>query len=153
MIILRITNTNKRLRGLFFLFRMLRTSTIFILGCSPNNFSRVQPIFIHHEIYIPCLLQHTYSVTKLLCDLRVPFQLASPPGFHVANIPKGNLVYILAVGNTPYGNRHTSGTISATPLQPILEVRSRQSFWRHWQINLAHSSQEKSLRDERFSTK
>ena len=33
-----------------------------------------------------------------LCYLRVPFhQLASPPGFHVTHIPKGNLVYVLNV--------------------------------------------------------
>ena len=37
--------------------------------------------------HAPCFLQH-----KLwLCYLRVPFQLASPPGFHVSHIPKGNL--------------------------------------------------------------
>ena len=30
-----------------------------------------------------------------MCYLRVPsHQLASPPGFHVAHIPQGNLVYI-----------------------------------------------------------
>ena len=28
----------------------------------------------------------------LLCYLRVPFQLASTPGFHVTHIPEGNLV-------------------------------------------------------------
>ena len=30
----------------------------------------------------------------LLCYLRVPFQLASPPGIHVTHIPKGNLVLL-----------------------------------------------------------
>ena len=30
----------------------------------------------------------------LLCNLRVPFQLSSPPGFHVTRIPKGNLVLL-----------------------------------------------------------
>ena len=28
-----------------------------------------------------------------MCYLRVPFQLAKPPGFHVTHIPKGNFVY------------------------------------------------------------
>ena len=30
----------------------------------------------------------------LLCYLRVPFQLASPPGIHVTHIPKGKLVLL-----------------------------------------------------------
>ena len=35
----------------------------------------------------------TYISCDYCCYLRVPFhQLASPPGFHVAHIPKGNLV-------------------------------------------------------------
>ena len=36
----------------------------------------------------PCFLQHKLC----LCYLRVPFQLSSPPRFHVTHIPKGNLV-------------------------------------------------------------
>ena len=35
-----------------------------------------------------------YKLWLLLCYLHVPFQLASPPGFHVAHIPEGNLVHI-----------------------------------------------------------
>ena len=36
-----------------------------------------------------------YKLWLLLCYLRVDFhQLASPPGFHVAHIPMGNLVYM-----------------------------------------------------------
>ena len=36
-----------------------------------------------------------YKLWLLLCYLRVDFhQLASPPGFHVAHIPKGNLVLL-----------------------------------------------------------
>ena len=38
-----------------------------------------------------------YKLWLLLCWLRVPFQVASPPGFHVAHIPKGNLAYIIVL--------------------------------------------------------
>ena len=38
---------------------------------------------------------NTYRLRLLLCCLRIPFhQLASPPGFQVAHIPKGNLVLL-----------------------------------------------------------
>ena len=49
------------------------------------------------------MMAQTYALTNphaeapwlLLCYLHVPFhQLASPPGFRVTHIPKGNLVYI-----------------------------------------------------------
>ena len=48
-----------------------------------------------------CFFDHRSSnINKLwllLCYLRVSFhQLASPPGFHVAHIPKGNLAYTSA---------------------------------------------------------
>ena len=42
-------------------------------------------------------LTHTrykLRLLTLLCYLRVPFQLASPPGFHVAHIPNRNLVLL-----------------------------------------------------------
>ena len=55
-------------------------------------------------------------------------------------------IYILEVGNTPYGKRHASRTISVTPLQSIFEesLHSRQSFWYNWQINSTHSSTRKT---------
>ena len=34
------------------------------------------------------------TYTLRLCYLRLSFQLASPPGFHVTHISKGNLVYV-----------------------------------------------------------
>ena len=40
------------------------------------------------------ILVYYNKLLLLLCYLRVPFQLASPPGFDVAHIPKGNLVCI-----------------------------------------------------------
>ena len=50
----------------------------------------------HQKLLVCCLFDHVSSnINKLwllLCYLRVPFhQLASPPGFHVTHIPKGNL--------------------------------------------------------------
>ena len=55
-------------------------------------------------------------------------------------------IYILAVGNTPYGKRHTSRIICVTPLQSILakSFHSRQSFWNYWQMNSTHSSTRKT---------
>ena len=43
------------------------------------------------------ILVYYNKLLLLLCYLRVPFQLASPPGFRVAHIPKGNLVYIYVI--------------------------------------------------------
>ena len=40
-----------------------------------------------------CLQQHVQAVTTCV-TLSCPFQLASPPGFHITCIPKGNLVHI-----------------------------------------------------------
>ena len=39
--------------------------------------------------HAPCFLQHQLW----MCYLRVPFQLAKPPGFHVTHIAEGNFVY------------------------------------------------------------
>ena len=50
------------------------------------------------ELQSCCFCDHVSpDINKLwllLCYLRVPFQLASPPGFHVTHIPKGKLVCI-----------------------------------------------------------
>ena len=42
------------------------------------------------------MLHVSYNVSSDLstCYLRVPFQLSSPPGFHVTHISKGNLVFM-----------------------------------------------------------
>ena len=50
-------------------------------------------------------------------------------------------MHILAVGNTRYGKRHTSRTVSSTPLQSILEesLHLRQYFF-----NSTHSSTRKT---------
>ena len=99
MIILRNTVIYNSLRGVRFLFRMLRTSTMFILGCSPSYCSRVSSLFIPHEIYIYIfhVSSNMYKLWLLLCYLRVPFQLGSTPGFHVVHIPKGNLVLLCII--------------------------------------------------------
>ena len=47
--------------------------------------------------HAPCFLQHKLC---LLYYLFVPFQIASPAGFHVTHIPKVNLVRV--VGAQPY---------------------------------------------------
>ena len=49
--------------------------------------------------------------------------------------------YIPAVGNTPYGKRHTSRTVYVKPLQSILteSLHSRQLFWYCGQITWTHS--------------
>ena len=48
------------------------------------------------ELLSCCFCDHVSpNINKLwllLCYLRVPFQLALPPGFHVTHIPKRNLV-------------------------------------------------------------
>ena len=44
------------LRGLRFMFRMLQTSTVFVLGCSPT-IARAFNRYVLHERYIPCFLQ------------------------------------------------------------------------------------------------
>ena len=48
------------------------------------------------ELLSCCFCDHVSPIINklwlLLCYLRAPFQLASPPGFHVTPIPKGNLV-------------------------------------------------------------
>ena len=50
------------------------------------------------ELLYCCFCDHVSpNINKLwllLCYLRVPFQLASPPGFHVTRIPRGNLVLL-----------------------------------------------------------
>ena len=53
-------------RGLCFPFRVWRTSTILISGCSPNYCSRVQSLFTPRERYISCFLQHM-QLWLLLC--------------------------------------------------------------------------------------
>ena len=35
-----------------------------------------------------------FSPTQAVCYLRVPFQLASPPGLHVTHFSKGNFAYV-----------------------------------------------------------
>ena len=42
------------------------------------------------------VFSNKYKLWLLPCYLRVPFELASPPGFHVAHLPKGNLVYYIS---------------------------------------------------------
>ena len=37
--------------------------------------------------------------------MRLPFQLATPPGFHATHIPKGNLVMIYEIIYSMYGLR------------------------------------------------
>ena len=49
-------------------------------------------LYNNRAAHASCFRQLKYAVTA--CYLRVPFQLASPPGFRVAHIPKGNLAYI-----------------------------------------------------------
>ena len=53
------------------------------------------------ELLSCCFVDHVSpNINKLwllLYYLRVPFQLASPPGFHITHIPKGNLVYIIYI--------------------------------------------------------
>ena len=50
------------------------------------------------ELLSCCFCDHVSpnisTMWLLLCNLRVSFQLASPPGFHVTHISKGNLAYI-----------------------------------------------------------
>ena len=50
------------------------------------------------ELLPCCFCDHVSPKIKrlwlLLCYLRVPFQLASRPGFHVTHMPKGNLVLL-----------------------------------------------------------
>ena len=62
------------------------------------------------------------------------------------------LEYTLAVGNTPYGKRHTSRTISMKPLQSILEesLHSRPSFGTTDRSIQRILQREKRLRDERY---
>ena len=50
-----------------------------------------------------------YKLWLLLCYLRVPFQLASPPGFDVVHIPKGNLVHIYKCVFWTFGFLFSSG--------------------------------------------
>ena len=38
------------------------------------------------------MLHVSFNISCDCCNLRVPFQLASPPGFQVTHVPKGNLV-------------------------------------------------------------
>ena len=58
------------------------------------------------ELLCCCFYDHVSSnksnLWLLLCCLRVPFQLASPPLIHVTHIPKGNLVYMFVYSSHFY---------------------------------------------------
>ena len=54
-------------------------------------FARSIAFFFSRKVYSMLL---TYIICNYWCVTFVPFQLAPPPGFHVAHIPKGNLAYI-----------------------------------------------------------
>ena len=45
----------------------------------------------------------------LLCYLRVPRQLASPPGFHVTHFLKGNLIFNKKLKNVSCENDRLNG--------------------------------------------
>ena len=68
---------------------MLRRSTIFILGCSPNYCSRVQSLFISLERYIPCFLQHIYAVTTAVLPSCSFSSTCGTPGISRRTHPEG----------------------------------------------------------------
>ena len=61
-------------------------------------FKAILIVVSQQELLSCCFCDHVSpNISKLwllLCFLRVPLQLASPPGFHVTHIPKGNLVLL-----------------------------------------------------------
>ena len=62
----------------------------------------------------------------LLCCLRAPFQLASPPGFHVTHMSKGNLVLL---------QQYTYG-ISSSPSPGIPLLFSQMLYWTESSMNV-----------------
>ena len=73
-----VTDEHNIYLGLFTKLRIVRAFNryLFLMKCIFHVFSNV------HKLWL------------LLCHLRVLFhELASPPGFHFAHIPKGNLIY------------------------------------------------------------
>ena len=102
------------LRGLRFLFGVLRRSTTLIFGCQ-LLFARLIAIYSSWKIY--SMFPPKCMLWLVLCYLRVPFhKLASPPGFHFVHIPKGNLVlylyYILPPAPT---RRHSPSSPNCGP--------------------------------------
>ena len=66
------------------------------------------------ELLSCCFCDHVSpNISKLwllLCFLRVPLQLASPPGFHVTHIPKGNLERARLAPPWPLTSSHLNTT-------------------------------------------
>ena len=90
VIILRNPIINNDLRGLYFHFQMIRTSTTFVLGCSSNYCSRVSSLIISHG-YIPFFLQHMSAVTTAVLPSCPFHQLRHPRDFTSHTSRRGTL--------------------------------------------------------------
>ena len=111
-------------------------------ACS-SVYITIQPF---HVSCVPIFVSSGDIPTSALKEPRRPFFFCLLLLFFSSRSYTISSVYMLAVGNTPYGKRHTSRTMSVTPLQSILEesFHSRQSFWHYRQINSTLSSTPKT---------
>ena len=112
--------------------------------------------------YIFHVFSNVHKLWLLLCYLRVPFhELASPPEFHFAHIPKGNLIYITmyicvflarwhlfslpAAGCFSYSRlRGTQGAYPDTTAHvwALAEVRGTCSGGSKWQVPTGSDSEQ-----------
>ena len=131
---------------------MLRTSTILILGCSPT-IVRAFNRYLYLMKYMFHVCSNIDKLWLLLCYLCVPFrQLSPPPGFHVAHIPKGNLllcfcvnVFFWHIGISSSSGHGSFPVLSARPMAHVISgVLNVVNVVRHylvWQVPTGSDSE------------